>query len=131
MKAGNQSSEQTVDGYIATFPPDVQAILTNIRATIRKAAPGAEEKISYGMPAFMQSGVLAYYGAFKKHIGFFPPVKDEKLRDEASIYAGEKGNLRFQYAEPIPYDLISRIVRARAQEAQRSGPRKAVRAPKL
>ena len=73
----------TVDEYIAAFPPDVRAILRRIRATIRKAAPLAKERISYGMPSFAQDGVLVYYAAFKNHIGLYPPVRAEtKLRQE-------------------------------------------------
>ena len=107
----------TVEAYIAAFPPDVRAILRKIRTTIRKAVPGAQERISYGMPSFVQNGALVYYAAFKKHIGLYPPVKgDAKLRRDISKYANEKGNLRFPLAEPIPYALIGRIVRARARE---------------
>ncbi|AXQ31224.1 hypothetical protein D0B54_22190 [Solimonas sp. K1W22B-7] len=103
-----------IDEYIAAFPADVQAILQNIRATIRKAAPQATERISYQMPAFFQDGVLAYYGAFRHHIGFYPPVRgDAGLVRDAAAYAGEKGNLRFPFDQAIPYDLIRRIVEAR------------------
>src|SRR5260221_1522397 len=111
-----QTKPMTVDEYIAVFPPEVQHILGEIRLTIRKAAPEAEETISYGMPTFVLHGPLVYFGAFKKHIGFYPPVRDEKLRPEASLYAGEKGNLQFPLDKPIPYSLISRIVKARVQE---------------
>lgn len=87
--------------------------------TIKKAAPGAEEKISYQMLAFTLKGHLVYFGAFKKHIGFYPPVRDENLRRETSIYEGEKGNLRFPLAKPIPYTVISKIVKARVRENQK------------
>lgn len=103
-----------IDEYIAGFPPDVREVLHKVRATIRAAAPQATEKISYQMPAFFQDGVLAYFGGFKKHIGFYPPVSgDAKLVRDAAPYAGEKGNLRFPLDQPIPYDLIRRIVEAR------------------
>jgi uncharacterized protein YdhG (YjbR/CyaY superfamily) len=110
----------TIDEYIAGFPADVQQILQRIRATIRKAAPEAEEVISYRMPAFKQGGILVYIGAFKSHIGLYPPVSDPELQRESARYAGEKGNLRFPYAEPMPYDLIRRIVlqRVGAQRAK-------------
>ncbi len=108
---------QTIDAYIAGFPPEVQPILQQVRATIRAAAPQAEERISYQMPAFFQDGVLAYFGGFKKHIGFYPPVTgDDALLREAAPYAGEKGNLRFPLDRPIPYELIRRIVEARLRE---------------
>lgn len=111
-----KQSPTTIDEYIALYPADVQAILQKIRATIRKAAPDAEEKISYQIPAFALHGNLVYFGAFKKHIGFYPPIRDEKLKREAAIYAGEKGNLQFPLDQAIPYALIGRIVKARVKE---------------
>ena len=107
-----------IDEYIAAAPPEVRAILRKIRATIRKAAPAAEEKISYRIPTFTLKGNLVHFAAFQKHIGFYPPVRDKKVRVEASAYAGEKGNLRFPIDEPIPYALISKIVKARVRENQ-------------
>lgn len=107
---------RTIDEYIAGFPPEVQPILQQVRATIRAAAPQASERISYQMPAYFQDGVLAYFGGFKKHIGFYPPVDgDAMLVRDAAPYAGEKGNLRFALDQPIPHDLIRRIVEARVQ----------------
>jgi uncharacterized protein YdhG (YjbR/CyaY superfamily) len=107
----------TIDEYIRGFPPDVQAILQKIRATIHAAAPRAEEVISYRMPAFKQHGTLVYFAAFKKHIGFFPPVTgDDTLKEEASVYAGPKGNLQFPLDQPIPYRLIRKIVKVRVKE---------------
>ena len=85
--------------------------------TIRKAAPKADEKISYKMPAFALDGDLIYFAAFKKHIGVFPPVRgDKKLSKELSRYRGEKGNLKFPLDEPIPYELITRVVKVRLKE---------------
>jgi uncharacterized protein YdhG (YjbR/CyaY superfamily) len=108
---------RNIDEYIASFPPEVQSILEKIRLTIRKAAPEAEEKISYQIPTFALKGDLIYFAAFKKHIGLYPPVKgDEKLQAEISPYKGEKGNLKFPLDEPIPYTLISRIVKFRVKE---------------
>jgi len=107
----------TVDAYIATFPPDVQAILRKVRATVVAAAPDAHEIISYRMPALRQHGVLVYYAAFKNHIGFYPPIKgDARLEQAIARYAGEKGNLRFPLDEPIPYPLIARLTRLRAKQ---------------
>ena len=110
------SAAPDIDAYITTFPPEVRVILRAIRATVRTAAPDAEERISYRMPAFFQDGVLIYFAAFKKHIGVFPPVRDEKLRAAVAKYAGPKGNLRFPLAEAMPYALIARIVKARLRE---------------
>jgi uncharacterized protein YdhG (YjbR/CyaY superfamily) len=106
-----------IDDYIAAFSPEIQSILQKIRVTIQKAAPDAAETISYQIPTFVLHGNLVHFAAFKSHIGFYPPVKgDEKLRQELSIYAGEKGNLRFPLDERIPYALIRRIVKARVRE---------------
>jgi uncharacterized protein YdhG (YjbR/CyaY superfamily) len=104
----------TITDYIATFPPDVQAILQKIRTTVAKAVPKAQEKISYRMPAFELDGIVIYFAAFKKHIGVFPPVRDAKLKKEVARYAGPKGNLQFPLAERIPYALIGRIAKAHA-----------------
>ncbi len=107
----------TIDEYIAGFPPDVQEVLQKIRATIRKAAPEAEEKISYQMPAFVLNGNLVYFAAFKTHIGFYPiPTGVEKFKDELSVYKQGKGSVQFPLDRPMPYDLITRIVKFRAEE---------------
>ena len=106
-----------VDAYIASFPPDVQAVLQKVRATVRASAPDAHEVISYRMPALKQHGVLVYFAAFKHHIGFYPPIRgDARLEQAAARYAGEKGNLRFPLDEPIPYPLIGRLTTLRARQ---------------
>lgn len=114
--AEKPGTPETVAQYLDACPPAVRAILDRIRETVRAVAPDAEEKLSYRMPSFHQQGVLVYVGAFQKHIGLFPPVADEALRQEASVYAGEKGNLRFPLDAPIPYDLIAKIVAARLRD---------------
>src|ERR1700760_2307087 len=107
-----------IDEYIAGFSPEVQAILEKIRRTIHAAAPDAQEAISYQIPAFKLHGILVYFAAFKKHIGFYPPISgDEALVKAVSPYAGEKGNLRFPLDQPIPYDLIERIVKLRLEQS--------------
>lgn len=113
----DRSAPQTIDEYISAFPPDVQSILEKIRLTVREAAPQAEERISYRMPAFAMKGILIYFAAFKNHIGVYPPVRgDEKLNKKLSRYRGEKGNLKFPLDEPIPYELISQIVKFKVKE---------------
>jgi uncharacterized protein YdhG (YjbR/CyaY superfamily) len=108
---------KSIDEYIARFSPEVQAILERIRITIRNAAKGAEETISYQIPAFRLNGILVYFAAFKNHIGLYPPVKgDRRLEKAISIYAGEKGNLKFPLDQPIPYELIERIVKLRVKQ---------------
>lgn len=108
---------ETIDGYIAAFPPEVRDILNRIRRVVRKAAPGAEEAISYAIPTFKLNGNLVHFAAFKNHIGFYPPVHgDAKLVKAVSRYAGEKGNLQFPLDQPIPYGLIERIVKLRVKQ---------------
>jgi uncharacterized protein YdhG (YjbR/CyaY superfamily) len=114
---GSRATPKSIDEYIASFSPEVQAILERIRLTIRNAAPGAQETISYKIPTFRLNGVLVYFAAFKKHIGLYPPVRgDARLEKAISTYAGEKGNLRFPLDRPIPYGLIERIVKLRMKQ---------------
>ena len=116
MQAG-RATPRNIDEYIASYPPEVRAILQKIRLTIRKVAPDSEEIISYKIPAFRLNGILVYFAAFKKHIGLYPPVRgDAKLVTAASVYAGEKGNLQFPLDHPIPYGLIGKIVKFRVKQ---------------
>ena len=106
-----------IDDYISKFPADVQAILQKVRETIRHAAPVAKETISYMMPAFRQHGILVYFAAWEKHIGMYPPISGNKTLERAiARYAGPKGNLQFPLDEPIPYDLIERLVKLRVKQ---------------
>jgi uncharacterized protein YdhG (YjbR/CyaY superfamily) len=112
-----QSIHKTIDEYIADFPPDVQVILKKLRATIRKAAPDAEEAMKYRLPTFVLHGNLVHFGAFKKHIGFYAtPTGNEKFRKELSVYEGAKGSVQFPLDKPIPYDLVSKMVKFRVKE---------------
>jgi uncharacterized protein YdhG (YjbR/CyaY superfamily) len=121
---------KTIDEYIASCPPEVQAVLERIRSTIRGAAPDARETISYRIPAFTQNGALVYFAAFKQHIGFYPPVTgDARLEKAVSPYAGPKGNLKFPLDHPVPYDLIERIVKHRARQNFAKGTSKRRRKP--
>jgi uncharacterized protein YdhG (YjbR/CyaY superfamily) len=103
---------KTVSGYIADFPPKVQVLLKKVRAAVRKAAPKAVEGISYRIPSYKQGGIVAYFAGFKNHIGFFPPTRDPKLKKLAAKWAGPKGNLKFPFDEPIPFALITKLVKA-------------------
>lgn len=106
-----------IDSYISQFPEDVQTILEEVRQTIRQAAPDATEVISYQMPAFKQHGILVFFAAWKKHIGLYPPISGDKTLEAAVVrYAGPKGNLQFPLDEPMPYDLIERIVKLRVEQ---------------
>jgi uncharacterized protein YdhG (YjbR/CyaY superfamily) len=112
-----QTSPKDIDEYIAGFPGEVQELLEKVRATIREAAPEAEEAIKYQIPTFVLHGNLVHFAAFKKHIGFYPaPDGIEKFKEELSAYKGAKGSVQFPLDEPIPFDLISRIVKFRAEE---------------
>ncbi len=106
----SKDQPETMDQYMKAFPKDVQSVLEKIRQSIRKVVPEAQETISYRMPTFKLMGrVLVYFAAFRKHIGLFPPAPRE-FNKEVSKYEGPKGNLKFPTDEPIPYDLITRIV---------------------
>jgi len=108
---------QSIDEYIATFPPDIQARLESVRATIKAAAPDAQERISYQMPTFWLNGNLVHFAAFKNHIGFYPtPSGTEKFQKEISPYRAGKGSIQFPLDQPVPYDLITKIVEFRVKE---------------
>ncbi len=113
----NRRTAQNIDDYIAPFPKEVRVILRRIRATIRKAAPQAKEKISYQIPTFTLEGNLVHFAAFAKHIGFFPTSTGiSRFRRELSRYKGGRGSVQFPLDQPIPYQLITRIVRFRVKE---------------
>jgi uncharacterized protein YdhG (YjbR/CyaY superfamily) len=107
----------TVDEYITSFPPAVRKLLSAMRKTIKAAAPLAEELISYQMPAYKYKGVLVYFAAFEKHIGFYAtPTGHAAFKKELSAYKTGKGSVQFLLTEPIPLDLVKRIVQFRAKE---------------
>lgn len=113
----NRAGFNSIDEYIATFPADIQKILQEIRATIKAAAPEAEEKISYQMPTFFLNGNLVYFAAFKNHIGFYPtPTGIEAFAQDLSQYKSAKGSVQFPLDKPMPLDLFARIVRYRVAE---------------
>jgi uncharacterized protein YdhG (YjbR/CyaY superfamily) len=117
MKPSSAAVATTIDEYIAAFSPEVQSILQRVRQVVRQAAPEAQEVISYRMPALKQGGILVYFAAFKNHIGLYPPVSgDPAVVKAIAPYAGEKGNLRFPFDKPIPYDLIARITALRLKQ---------------
>jgi len=107
----------SIDEYIETFPKETQQILKKIRTTIRAAAPDAEEKISYQMPTFYLNGNLIHFAGYKTHIGIYPtPSGTAAFKKEISRYQGGKGSIRLPIDEPMPYDLIKRIVKFRVAE---------------
>lgn len=114
----NTNSPQTIDAYIKQTPAAVQEILRKIYELIRKEVPEAQEKISYQIPTFTLHGkYLVYFAAFKNHIGFFPTASDlEAAIPEAAKYRTGKGTLQFPLDQPIPYELIRKIVAFRVTE---------------
>ncbi|GAA4345390.1 iron chaperone [Flaviaesturariibacter amylovorans] len=108
----------TVDDYIESFPPDVQALLRELRAVIRAEAPGAAESISYGMPTYKIAGKpLVYFAAFKKHIGFYAtPTGHAAFAADLAPYKQGRGSVQFPLGKPLPFDLVRRIVAFRVAE---------------
>ena len=108
---------RTIDEYIIKFPPNVQNILQKIRQLIKDLAPKAKETISYQIPTFKLNGNLVHFAAYKNHIGFYPtPSAIKEFKKELSIYKLGKGTIQFPINQPIPYDLIKKIVKFRINE---------------
>lgn len=119
----NESKVQfsNIDEYIALFPEEIQVILAKIRQIIKENAPEASEKISYQMPTFFLNGNLIHFAAFKNHIGLYPtPTGIDAFKEELSKYKGAKGSVQFPLDQPIPYDLIKRIVLYRVAESPKT-----------
>ena len=115
--ATTRSTPETVEEYIARCPPNVRSKLERIRRIVHRAAPDAEEKISYRIPTFTLNGVLLHVAAFTNQLGLFPPVRgDARIEKAVARYAGPKGNLRFPLDEPMPYTLIERIAALRVKQ---------------
>ncbi|HMO59386.1 MAG TPA: DUF1801 domain-containing protein [Roseiflexaceae bacterium] len=107
----------SIDDYLAALDPDVRAIMEQIRAIVQRTVPAAHETISYQMPAFKLKHVFLFFAAFKKHIGIYPPVQATGDLAQALLpYRGAKGNLKFPLNQPMPYDVIERVVVALAQQ---------------
>src|SRR5689334_9946964 len=117
MKA-TQQTPKDIDEYIADFPKETQQVIRKIRATIKKAAPGVEEKISYKMPAFMLGGhYLVHIAAYNKHIGLYPaPDSRGEFKEAVKTYGSGRSTLKFPLDKPIPYTLITKIVKSRVKE---------------
>lgn len=108
---------KTVDEYLSAFPAATKAKLKELRAAIKKAAPQAEESISYNIPAFKLNGMLVYYAGYKEHIGFYPtPSGIEAFKKELSVYKGAKGSVQFPLDKPLPLALVTKIVKYRVKE---------------
>ena len=123
-----KKTPKTIDEYIETFPADIQARLQKLREVIRVAAPNATEKISYQMPTFYLNGNLVHFAAFKHHIGFYPtPSGTERFQKELSAYKTSKGTVQFSLDQPIPFDLVTRLVEFRVEENKQKASKKASR----
>ena len=106
-----------IDEYISGFPEEIQILLEQVRATIKQAVPEAEEAIKYAMPTFVLNGNLVHFAAFKNHIGFYPvPSGIEAFKKELSVYKGAKGSVQFPLNQPMPLELITKIVKFRVDE---------------
>ena len=114
----NKARFASIDEYIDAFPKETQNIMEELRAAIKAAAPEAEEKIAYEMPTFALNGNLVLFAAWKNHIGFYgtSDAIQEILKDELSMYANEKGSLKFAFNKPLPLELIKKIVKLRVAE---------------
>jgi uncharacterized protein YdhG (YjbR/CyaY superfamily) len=114
--AMNKASD--IDAYINGFDKNIQKLLQQLRATIRQAAPAAEEAMKYGIPTFTLNGNLIHFGAYKNHIGLYPaPSGIKAFKKELSSYEGSKGTIRFPLDKPLPFDLVSKIVKFRVEES--------------
>ena len=115
--AMKRKTPKDIDDYLSRYPKHVQRLLTQMRLTIKKAAPKAAEKISYGIPTFALEGNLVHFAAFKKHIGFYPtPSAIAAFSNELSSYKCSKGTVQFPLDEPLPLTLVSRMVKFRVKE---------------
>jgi uncharacterized protein YdhG (YjbR/CyaY superfamily) len=111
------NAAKNIDEYIGSFPEDIQQILEKVRTIIQTSAPEAKEDIKYAMPTFVLNGNLVHFAAFKNHIGFYPaPTGTEAFKADLAPYKTGKGSIQFQLDEPIPYDLIKKIVLFRVDE---------------
>ncbi len=107
----------SIEEYISAFPADVQDILRKLREVIKQSAPTALETIGYGIPTFKLNGNLVHFGAFKKHIGFFPtPSAINAFKQDLAPYKVSRGTVQFPLNKPIPYELVKRIVKFRVDE---------------
>jgi uncharacterized protein YdhG (YjbR/CyaY superfamily) len=114
-----------INAYIAEFSDETQVILEKIRNTIQQAAPDAKEAIKYGMPTFVLNGNLVHFAAYKNHIGFYPaPSGIDSFIDELAVYRTGKGTIQFPINKPIPFDLISKVVKLRVEENMRKARKK-------
>jgi uncharacterized protein YdhG (YjbR/CyaY superfamily) len=116
--AMSRTIAKDMDDYIGGFPKEVQALLQQVRHTIKKAAPGVEERISYGIPAFnLNNRYLIYFAGFKNHISVYPaPRESKEFKEKLAKYKGGKGTVQFPLDKPLPTGLITEIVKFRVKQ---------------
>lgn len=120
--ATSRARFETIDAYIAAFPDNVQVILERLRRVIGESAPQAEEAISYGIPTFKLNGNLVHFAAYRNHIGFYPTSSPIPVfKKELSRYKQGRGTVRFPIDQPIPFDLVRKIVKYRVKENLKNG----------
>lgn len=120
------STARTIDEYVRGLPPKTRRVLQELRATIRAAAPGAEETMNYAIPTFKLNGNLVHFAAFESHVGFYPtPSGITAFKKELAKYKSSKGSVQFPLDQPMPLQLVSRIVKFRvAEQLKKSAPKK-------
>ena len=122
------TTPQTIDTYIALYPPNVQEILQKIRATIHDAAPDAQEALKYGIPTFVQNGNMISFASYKKHVALYPvPAGNEKFQKEIAPYRAAKSTFQLPLDKPIPYALVTKFVKHRVKEHLASVKTKAIK----
>lgn len=120
-----KSTFQSIDEYIKTFPKEVQLILQELRKVIQEEAPEASEKISYQIPTFYLNGNLVHFAAYKNHIGFYPGASGiAKFKKEIDKYKNAKGSVQFPIDQPLPFELVRKIVKFRVGEYKKKVPKK-------
>ena len=121
----NPNKPADVNDYIAGYPPEVRELLEKVRQTIRKAAPEAVETIKYGIPTYVLHGNLVSFAGYKQHIGVYPiPAGDTAFQADLALHRTSKSTARFPLDQPVPYDLIGRLVKFRIEEQQANGAKK-------
>jgi uncharacterized protein YdhG (YjbR/CyaY superfamily) len=112
----NRSIASSIDEYIAEFPTETQTMLQELRGIIKASAPDATERISYAIPTFDLNGHLVHFAGYKNHIGFYPTSSGiEAYKEELTPYKTAKGSVQFPLGQPLPTDLIRRIVEFRVE----------------
>jgi uncharacterized protein YdhG (YjbR/CyaY superfamily) len=118
----NRSTASSIDEYIAEFPPETRKVLEELRALIKASAPGGTEKISYAIPTLYLNGNLVHFAGYDKHVGFYPGASGIlAFKEDLKVYKSAKGSVQFPLGQPLPTDLIRRMVEFRVAENSGKG----------